>query len=64
MTDQEKYPCVQCGHVCGEVTPSDVTKIREIHGWLTEIMPAARVAIKLMDARANLTRRWRGNAKG
>lgn len=34
--------------------------IRNIHGWLEEIMPAARVAMKMMDARANLVKRWRG----
>lgn len=43
------------------LSTEDVAMIREMHGWLKEIMPAARVAIKLMDARANLTRRWRGN---
>lgn len=34
--------------------------IREIHGWLSEIMPAARVAVKMLNARANLMGRWRG----
>ena len=34
--------------------------IRDIHGWLSELMPAARVAVKMMDARANLVKRWRG----
>lgn len=34
--------------------------IREIHGWLQEIMPAARVAMKMMNARSALSARWRG----
>lgn len=34
--------------------------VREIHGWLAELMPAARVAVKMMDARTSLMRRWRG----
>lgn len=34
--------------------------IRDIHGWLSEIMPAARVAVKMMDARTTLMKRWRG----
>lgn len=34
--------------------------VREIHGWMLEIMPAARVAVKMLNARANLMGRWRG----
>lgn len=34
--------------------------VREMHGWLAEIMPAIRVAIKMMNARDSLMRRWRG----
>lgn len=38
-----------------------VRMIREMHGWLSEIMPAARVAMKMMNARSALTARWRGD---
>lgn len=37
-----------------------VRMIREMHGWLSEIMPAARVAVKMLSAREALTKRWRG----
>lgn len=40
--------------------PSTEDMVREIHGWLSEIMPAARVAMKMMNARSALTARWRG----
>ena len=36
------------------------TMVLNIHTWLEEIMPAARKAMKQMDARANLVSRWRG----
>lgn len=60
-------PCPECGCTNPECENGcKLSKLDEIHAWLAEIMPAARVAVKLMDARANLTRRWRGNtdAKG
>lgn len=40
--------------------PSTEDKIDQIYEWLDEIMPAARVAMKLMTARSNLMSRWRG----
>lgn len=36
------------------------TMVLNIHTWLEEIMPAARAATKMLDARANLVKRWRG----
>jgi hypothetical protein len=48
----------------GTLSTEDLRMLREMHGWLSEIMPAVRVAIKMMDARASLMKRWRGNAKG
>ena len=40
--------------------PSTEDKIDDIHRWLSEIMPAARVAVKMLNARSALTARWRG----
>jgi hypothetical protein len=48
----------------GTLSTEDLRMLREMHSWLAEIMPAVRVAIKMMDARASLMKRWRGNAKG
>lgn len=36
------------------------TMVLSIYTWLEEIMPAARVAVKMMDARTTLMKRWRG----
>ena len=38
-------------------------KIDEIHGWLEELMPAARVAMKMMAAKQRLMGAWRGGGK-
>lgn len=37
-------------HECAEqLSTEDVAKLREIHAWLSEIMPTFRRAAKLMD---------------
>lgn len=41
-----------------EVSTEDM--VREIHGWLSEVMPAARLAVKMMNARNKLIGRWTG----
>ena len=42
----------------GVLTQEDIEKLREIHGWLSELMPAARIAVRMMNARHNLMSRW------
>lgn len=53
--------CPECGCTNpGCENGCKVSKIDEIHSWLSEIMPAARQAVKMLNARDNLMRRWRG----
>ena len=53
--------CPECGCTNpGCKNGCKLTKLDEIHAWLTEIMPAARTAVKLLNARESLARRWRG----
>lgn len=53
--------CPDCGCTNPECANGcKLSKIDEIHAWLSEIMPAARTAMKLMSARESLARRWRG----
>lgn len=49
-----------CGNPECDACTETERQIRDIHTWLSELMPAARVAVKMMDARANLVKRWRG----
>lgn len=54
-------PCPDCGcTAAGCENGCKLSKIDEIHAWLSEIMPAARVAVKMLSAREALTKRWRG----
>jgi hypothetical protein len=46
--------------LAGTLSTEDIDKLREMHGWLAELMPAARVAIKMLNARESLAKRWRG----
>jgi len=52
--EQSTKDCPTCGHNLS----SDSQKLAEMHGWLAEIMPFARMAMKMMNARHNLMSRW------
>lgn len=40
--------------------PTTEEKIDQIYRWLDELMPVARAAAKIFNARASLMKRWRG----
>lgn len=68
MTDQSIYNSV--ARDMERETMSDEEFVRkvheihkataEIHEMLSEVMPAARIAVKMMSARHNLMSRWLG----
>lgn len=48
------------GFTYHSLAPTTDQMIKDIHGWLSEIMPAARIAVKMLNARETVMRRWRG----
>lgn len=56
--------CPECGCTNpGCENGCKLSKLDEVHAWLAEIMPAARTAMKMLNARSNLMNRWRRNAE-
>jgi hypothetical protein len=47
-----------CGNTECKACTDTEQKINEIHEMLTEVMPAARIAVKMMNARHKLMSRW------
>lgn len=36
------------------LSSEDIDKLREVHEWLAEIMPAVRVAMKMLEAKSKI----------
>jgi len=58
--NEDLYPNTQflCGGYIPRLSTQDITKLREIHAWLSEIMPALREAATMFENRGGLAKRW------
>lgn len=48
--------CSHCDHVCQSTVDSE--KLDQVYRWMDELMPVARAAAKLFNAKAKLMSRW------